>query len=181
MLKAQHPEFEMWSQGTHARRGVSCPDCHMPFKRVGAVKISDHHVRSPLLNINNACQTCHKVPEQELLSHVESIQERHVNLVHKTLDALVDLVDDLKAAKEGGATDEQLAEARDLHRKGSFYVDYVEAENSSGFHAAQEAARILAESIDFSRRGQLALRDIKGGNLKMTARPGAQKGDSEGQ
>ncbi|MCZ6652568.1 MAG: ammonia-forming cytochrome c nitrite reductase subunit c552 [Planctomycetota bacterium] len=181
MLKAQHPEFEMWSQGTHARRGVSCPDCHMPFKRVGAVKISDHHVRSPLLNINNACQTCHKVPEQELLSHVESIQDRHVNLVHKTLDALVDLVDDLKAAKEGGATDEQLAEARDLHRKGSFYVDFVEAENSSGFHAAQEAARILAESIDFSRRGQLALRDIKGGNVKTTARPGAQKGDSAGQ
>ena len=27
-----------------------------------------------------------------------------------------------------------------------------------GFHADQEAARILAKSIDFSRRGQMALR-----------------------
>ena len=53
----------MWNQGIHARSGVACADCHMPYTRVGALKISDHHVRSPLLNINNACQTCHKWPE----------------------------------------------------------------------------------------------------------------------
>jgi formate-dependent nitrite reductase cytochrome c552 subunit len=39
VLKAQHPEFEMWSQGVHARSGVSCADCHMPYVREGAVKI----------------------------------------------------------------------------------------------------------------------------------------------
>ena len=66
VLKAQHPEFEMWNQGIHARSGVACADCHMPYKREGALKISDHHVRSPLLNINRACQTCHKWPEDEL-------------------------------------------------------------------------------------------------------------------
>ena len=48
MLKAQHPEFEMWNQGIHARSGVACADCHMPYKRVGGTKISDHHVRSPV-------------------------------------------------------------------------------------------------------------------------------------
>ena len=53
-LKAQHPEFEMWSQGVHARSGVACADCHMPYQRVGAMKVSDHHVRSPLLNVNRA-------------------------------------------------------------------------------------------------------------------------------
>jgi nitrite reductase (cytochrome c-552) len=61
VLKAQHPEFEMWNQGVHARAGVTCADCHMPYVRVGAHKISDHHVRSPLLNIARACQTCHPV------------------------------------------------------------------------------------------------------------------------
>ncbi len=66
VLKAQHPEFEMWNQGIHARSGVACADCHMPYKREGALKISDHHVRSPVLNINRACQTCHKWPEEEL-------------------------------------------------------------------------------------------------------------------
>ena len=68
VLKAQHPEFETWSQGIHARSGVACADCHMPYMRQGAIKISDHHVRSPLLNINNACQTCHRYSEEELLA-----------------------------------------------------------------------------------------------------------------
>ena len=77
VLKAQHPEFEMWNQGIHARSGVTCADCHMPYKREGAAKISDHHVRSPVLNINRACQTCHKWPEEELKARVETIQAAH--------------------------------------------------------------------------------------------------------
>ena len=158
MLKAQHPEFELWSQGIHARAGVACADCHMPYKRVGAMKISDHHIRSPLLNINNACQTCHNVPEAELLARAETIQQRNTDLTRLALDVLVELIDDIKAAQDAGAADARLAEARGYQRKASFYVDFVEAENSSGFHAGQEAARILAESIDFSRKGQLALR-----------------------
>jgi nitrite reductase (cytochrome c-552) len=161
MLKAQHPEFEMWSQGIHARSGVACADCHMPYKRVGAMKVSDHHVRSPLLNVNNACGTCHKLGDDELIERAENIQRRHQNLTKMALDALVDLIDDVKAAKEAGATDEQLEAARQFQRKASFYVDYVEAENSSGFHADQEGARILGESINNSRLGQNAIRDIE--------------------
>lgn len=157
MLKAQHPEFEMWSQGTHARAGVSCADCHMPYKRVGATKISDHHVRSPMLNINHACQTCHHTSEAELAARVETIQDRHSELVTLALNALVELIDDIKAAQERGVPEERLNEARQFQRKASFYVDYIEAENSSGFHAPQEAARIAARSIDFSRQGQRAL------------------------
>jgi nitrite reductase (cytochrome c-552) len=38
-------------------------------------------------------------------------------------------------------------------------VDWVNAENSLGFHAPQEAARILGEAIDYARQGQVALRD----------------------
>jgi nitrite reductase (cytochrome c-552) len=160
VLKAQHPEFEMWNQGIHARSGVSCADCHMPYKRIGALKVSDHHVRSPLLNINAACQTCHKQPEAELQARVETIQQRTMNLRSLAMDALVGLIDDLKSAKAKGASDEQLGAARDFHRKAQFRLDFVEAENSSGFHAGQEAARILGESIDFSRRGQIAVRDL---------------------
>jgi nitrite reductase (cytochrome c-552) len=156
-LKAQHPEFEMWSQGIHSRSGVACADCHMPYHRVGAHKISDHHVRSPLLNINNACQTCHKWPEEELKARVETIQERTAGLRHLAMDALVDLIDDLKAARAGGGSPERIAEAQTYQRKAQFYLDFVEAENSMGFHAPQESARILAESINFCRLGQAAL------------------------
>ena len=66
VLKAQHPEFELWSQGIHARSGVSCADCHMPYVREGAVKVSDHWLRSPLTNVSQACGTCHKQDEQAL-------------------------------------------------------------------------------------------------------------------
>lgn len=159
MLKAQHPEFEMWQQGTHAAAGVSCADCHMPYKRVGAMKISDHHVRSPLLNVNNACQTCHKIPEQQLLDRVHTNQQRHVKLVERSLDALVDLIDDLKEQPPEGISEERLEQARYLHRKASFYIDFIEAENSGGFHAGHEAARILGEAIDAARQGQLLLRN----------------------
>lgn len=160
MLKAQHPEFELWAQGVHSQAGVSCADCHMPYERVGALKISNHHVRSPLLNISNSCQTCHSVAEEELLTRVETIQARTDKISHQALDALVELIDDIKAAEAGGATEAQLAEARDYQRKASFYVDFIESENSSGFHADQEAMRILAESINYSRQGQNVLRSI---------------------
>lgn len=159
VLKAQHPEFEMWNQGIHSRSGVACADCHMPYKREGALKISDHHVRSPLLNINRACQTCHKWPEEELRARVETIQERTFQLRNLAMDAVIALIGDIQKAKTAGKTDAQLNEARQFQRKAQFLLDFVEAENSTGFHAPQEAARILGQSIDYSRKGQVALRD----------------------
>jgi nitrite reductase (cytochrome c-552) len=162
-LKAQHPEFEMWNQGIHARSGVACADCHMPYTRVGALKISDHYVRSPLLNINNACQTCHKWPEEELLARAEKIQERTVELRNRAMDALMALIADIKAARAAGVPDAELEAARKAQRRGQFYLDFVESENSNGFHAPQEAARILGEAIDYFRQGQVSLRPLKAG------------------
>ncbi len=159
VLKAQHPEFELWSQGIHARSGVSCADCHMPYKREGAMKISDHHVRSPLLNINNACQTCHKWSEQELKDRAEAIQDRTYKMRNMAMDALMELIADLKAAKAAGKPEAELMVCHDYQRKAQFYLDFIEAENSMGFHAPAEAVRILGESINFSRKGQIALRD----------------------
>jgi nitrite reductase (cytochrome c-552) len=160
VLKAQHPEFEMWNQGIHARSGVACADCHMPYVRVGALKVSDHHVRSPVLNINNACQTCHKWPEEELRARIETSQARVFGLRNRAMEALVALITDIKAARAGGKTDPELDQARKLQRRAQFMLDFVEAENSTGFHAPQEAERVLAESIDYSRQGQLALRGV---------------------
>lgn len=161
VLKAQHPEFELWNRGIHARSGVACADCHMAYTRVGALKISDHHVRSPLLNINRACQTCHRLSEEELKSRVETIQGRTFALRNSAMDALVDLINDIKMAGEAGRTDAGLTAARTFQRKAQFLLDFVEAENSMGFHAPQEAVRILGESINYSRQGQVVLRDEK--------------------
>ncbi len=109
MLKAQHPEFEVWNQGIHARAGVACADCHMPYERVGALKVSDHWVRSPLLNVNRACQPCHAVPEKELESRVLTIQDRHHELLQRAARATTDLLDAMVAAQKAGAADAELA------------------------------------------------------------------------
>ena len=156
-LKAQHPEFETWSTSIHARSGVSCADCHMPYTKSGAQKISDHQVRSPLLNINRACQTCHRWSEPELRDRVETIQTRFLQVKNTALDALMDLIADLNAAKEAGRSDAALEKARAYQRRGQFYIDFTAAENSTGFHSPQESERLLALAIDLCRKGQNAL------------------------
>jgi nitrite reductase (cytochrome c-552) len=161
ILKAQHPEFEMWNQGIHARSGVACADCHMPYQREGAVKISDHQVRSPLLNVARACQTCHRYPEEELKARAEAIQSRNKALMDRAEDALVDLLDALKAAKQANVSAEAIKEAQALQRKAQWRVDFINAENSMGFHAPQESARVLGEAIDYARQGQIKVLSSK--------------------
>jgi nitrite reductase (cytochrome c-552) len=110
--------------------------------------------------VNNACQTCHKWPEAELKARVETIQERTIQLRDRALDALMALIADIETATAGGASDADLAAARDAQRRGQFYVDFVESENSNGFHAPQEAARILGLALDTFRQGQVSLRPL---------------------
>jgi nitrite reductase (cytochrome c-552) len=162
VLKAQHPEFEIWSQGIHARSGVACADCHMPYMREGAMKVSDHWVRSPLLNIARACQTCHHYAETEIKARVDTIQQRTLALMQRAGSAVVALIDGVKAAKTRGAAPEEIYPALDLHRKAQWRLDFVAAENSMGFHAPQETARILGEAIDYARQGELVAIKAKG-------------------
>jgi nitrite reductase (cytochrome c-552) len=205
LLKAQHPEFEMWSQGIHARSGVSCADCHMPYKREGAQKISEHWVRSPLLSPNRSCAGCHPLSDDELKARVLGIQDRHFALLSRAGTAAVAMIDaivavrkpyDDKAREAATAKAKATLEAQDayrtapkeaqekklaaevkanllaswrevvekspalkelenLQRAAQWRLDFVAAENSMGFHAPQEMARILGESIDLSRQAQV--------------------------
>jgi nitrite reductase (cytochrome c-552) len=154
VYKAQHPEFELWSQGIHARSGVSCADCHMPYERQGAMKVSSHWVRSPMLNINKSCQVCHNVPEAELRDRVHTIQSRTESLIERAAAAMTDMLDAILQSQAAGATPEQLAPIFELQKKAMWRLDFISSENSRGFHADQEAARVLGESIDYSRQAQ---------------------------
>lgn len=159
VLKAQHPEFELYSQGVHARSGVSCTDCHMPYQKVGALKVTDHHVRSPVLNLGRACQTCHRWPEAELKDRVEQIQDRTYELRGIAMNALTEFIGQLGEAKDRIKDRKKLDEIYKYQRAAQFYVDFIEAENSMGFHAPGEALRVLGLSIDQTRKGQEALRE----------------------
>jgi len=159
-LKAQHPEFELWSQGIHAASGVTCADCHMPYIREGAMKVSDHWVRSPLLNVDNACQTCHKWSEEELQQRVHTIQDRNYEMRNTAIDATLQLTKQIAAAAEADVPEARLLAARNYQRGAQFFADFIEAENSMGFHADQEAMRILAKAINYARLGQAELTGV---------------------
>lgn len=154
VFKVQHPEFELWSQGIHARAGVSCADCHMPYERQGAMKVSSHNVRSPMESVAASCQQCHHASEAELRDRVHTIQTRTMVLMERAAEAMTDMLDAIREAQASGASPEQIAPLLDLQRQAMWRLDYISSENSRGFHADQEAARILAESIDFSRQAQ---------------------------
>lgn len=162
MLKAQHPEFELWSEGIHARAGVSCVDCHMPYRRVGGAKITDHHVRSPLLDAGRACQVCHPVDAAELVARAESIQARTLAMQDTVMERLIELIDDIERASASApavdaAETAHIATARLAQRRASFLIDFVASENSAGFHAPQEAARLLVLALDEIVAGTRAL------------------------
>lgn len=184
VIKAQHPDFETWSQGIHAQNGVTCADCHMAYNRDGAAKVSDHQVRSPMINektINASCLTCHHSTATEMKNRVDTIQNRYLEAKNTAFTAVQALIDDIVAAKAAGnVPEENFQQAYQFQRKAQFIVDYSFSENSLGFHAPQYSVKILNEATDYARSGQLALRGVKvenqrtpdSYNIKPVPRPG---------
>jgi len=157
MLKAQHPEYEFYTAGsTHYNAGVACADCHMPYVRDGAAKFSDHNIRSPMLQPERACGQCHN-DVQFVVGRVGIIQQQFFVTKIASEDALIDAVNALKAAVANPNSDpELLDQARELHRRATFYWDYAAmAENSMGFHNPQYGMKLLAEVIDLARQAQM--------------------------
>jgi formate-dependent nitrite reductase cytochrome c552 subunit len=153
VLKAQHPQFEMYAQGPHACAGIACADCHMPFERRGAVRISDHRATRPLENVGRACLPCHRETAGDLMARVKETQQQTRALLSRAEDALVAAIDAIETAQAAGA---HPAEALKLETRAQWRVDFVAADRSLGFHAPQESARLLAEAIDYARQAQLA-------------------------
>jgi len=155
IVKAQHPDYELYMTGIHAYQNISCADCHMPYRTEGGLKFTDHHIQSPLLNISNSCAVCHRWSEQELLRRVEAIQDKVQKAMLQAEEALVKAHFDIAAAKKAGLTDEELSKSRQLLRHAQFYWDYVSASNGMGFHSPQESTRILGESLNRAQEARL--------------------------
>ena len=181
-LKAQHPEFEMWNQGIHGRSGVSCADCHMPEIEYKGEKITDHQVNSPLLKVEASCTRCHgDVKPDELKQRVLTEQDRFFKQRNLAMDALMALIADLEKAQGGGRRPRSSSPRRATCSGAPVLPRLLaSAENSTGFHAPQEALRILGDSIDYARQGQLVLRDAAfQPTVKIVAVPTAQPGPSQ--
>ena len=153
ILKAQHPDFENWSQGTHGKAGVSCADCHMPFMREKGQKYTSHWVTSPLKTIQNSCRTCHTQSEEWLLAQVKSNQDQTWQLMHiagMTIARAHEATG--KASANPAADPAELERARELIRKSQWYWDIVAAENSMGAHNPAGNINILGQSIDLAHQ-----------------------------
>lgn len=157
MLKAQHPDYELFMTGIHAQRGVSCADCHMPYKSEGGIKFSNHHMSSPLQNISASCGVCHRESEADLVRDVYARQDRVKELLGLAQDDLCHAHIEAKTAWDAGATEEEMKPILQLIRHAQWRWDWVAAANSLGFHAPLEAARVLGNSI---AKGEQARREL---------------------
>ncbi len=169
MIKVQHPEYELYSTSIHNQSGVACADCHMPYIREGALKVSDHWIRSPMNNIASACQSCHRMDEAKLVERIVTIQGRTSEQLRETETAIIAAIDAIVAARAAGATDEQLKEARDFQRRANLRWDFISSENSTGFHSPQEAARVLGDAVNFARLAQLSAERV---TMALAGKPG---------
>lgn len=156
MIKMQHPDYELFSNhSTHYNAGVACADCHMPYTRDGAIKYSTHDVKSPLLNAEPACGTCHTDVEY-VIERVKLIQDQVRQTMDDTEDAIIAAIHAIEAAAALPDVDVQLLiEARQLHRQAQLRWDFINAENSMGFHNPEEALSILAASTNMARQAEL--------------------------
>ncbi|MFG0248339.1 MAG: ammonia-forming cytochrome c nitrite reductase subunit c552 [Phycisphaeraceae bacterium JB051] len=155
MIKMQHPDYEVYSTGVHAFRGVSCADCHMPYRTEGGAKFSDHHLQSPLLNIANSCAVCHRWSEEETRNRVTGIQDKNDEGRKRAERAIAYAHFDIAACMQAGATDEQLKPIRHLVRTAQMNWDYVAANNGMGFHSPQECLRVLAKAVEKAQEARV--------------------------
>ncbi|MDP3479513.1 MAG: ammonia-forming cytochrome c nitrite reductase [Desulfoprunum sp.] len=157
MLKAQHPDYELFTTGIHARRGVACADCHMPYKQEGAVKYSDHHITSPLDNIANTCLNCHQETEAEFKAVVKAKLERKEQLMEIAMNSLAKAHLEAGKAWEVGATEEEMKDILQDIRHGQWRWDYAIASHGSFYHAPEETLRLLAVANEKAQEARVKL------------------------
>ncbi|MCU0406540.1 MAG: ammonia-forming cytochrome c nitrite reductase subunit c552, partial [Ignavibacteriaceae bacterium] len=136
---------------------VSCSDCHMPYKSEGGVKFTDHHIQSPLNNVANTCQVCHREDTERLMQDVYERQDRIEEIRRIAEKTLAAAHIEAKVAWDNGANETQMKSILTLIRHAQWRWDWVAAANALGFHAPVEALRVLGTSI---QKGEQARREL---------------------
>jgi len=160
MLKAQHPDYELFLLGPHGQRGLSCADCHMPYIAEGGIKFSDHHLVSPLKYISSTCQTCHRDSEENLRKYVYEYQDKALEVRDRVEKELAKAHIMAKTAWEKGANETEMKPSLQILRQAQWRWDFAVASHGGSFHAPVETQRILALSLDRTMQAQLALQKV---------------------
>ncbi|HDL2220924.1 TPA: ammonia-forming cytochrome c nitrite reductase, partial [Mannheimia haemolytica] len=149
MLKTQHPDFEVWSQGTHGKNGVTCIDCHMPKVKDKDGKVyTDHKIGNPFDQFEATCKTCHEQSKETLEKRVKEYKHEVKEAMIRLEDQLVKAHFEAKAAWEAGATQEEMKEILMAIRHAQWRWDYSAAGHGNHFHAPDVMLRTIATGID---------------------------------
>jgi nitrite reductase (cytochrome c-552) len=132
----------------------------MPYKVDGGIKYSDHQIMSPLKNIANTCQTCHKDSEDNLRKYVYEYQDKAFEIRDRIEKELAKAHITAKYAWDNGATETQMKPALNLLRQAQWRWDFVAASHGGTFHAPVESQRILAHSLDRTLQAQLEIQKV---------------------
>lgn len=157
MLKAQHPDYEIYLTGVHADRGVSCADCHMPYKSEGGVKYTNHKIQSPLNNVANSCQVCHREETDKLVANVIERQDKIIENRDKLEKLIVRAHVEAKFSWDNGATEEQMQDILMDIRHAQWRWDYIAASHGGSFHSPVETGRIISTGITIAQEGRIKL------------------------
>jgi nitrite reductase (cytochrome c-552) len=157
MLKAQHPGYEVYMTGVHASRGVSCADCHMPFINEGGVKYTNHHIQSPLNNVANSCQVCHREETEKLINDVYERQRRIIENRDVLEELIVRAHVEAKKAWDLGATEEQMKDILWDIRHAQWRWDYAAASHGGSFHSPVETSRVISKGITIAQEARIKL------------------------
>lgn len=157
IIKAQHPDYEIYKTGVHAKRGVSCADCHMPYKSEGGQKFTDHHIGSPLQNVENSCFVCHRENVAQLVADVYERQQKSKIATNTLAQEIAKAHIETARAMELGATDAQLEKIRLGIRHAQWRWDYSVASHGASFHSPIEVLRIANSAMKIIGDTRLSL------------------------
>lgn len=157
MLKAQHPGWEVFMTGIHAERGVSCADCHMPYKSEGGKKYTDHHLQSPLNNVEASCAVCHREKTTTLIKNVYDRQDKIIENRDKLEELLVRAHVEAAKAWELGASEEAMKPVLTDIRHAQWRWDYAAASHGGSFHSPVEIGRVISTGITIAQEARIKL------------------------
>lgn len=160
IIKAQHPDYELYKTGIHGKKGVSCADCHMPYTQEGATKFSDHQVGNPLDSMDKSCMSCHRESEAKLKSIVKEKYDRKEVLFDNAVTNLAKAHLEAKKAWEVGATEAEMAPVLADIRSGQWKWDFVVASHGGFFHAPEESLKVLADANELAQNARIKLVSI---------------------
>ncbi len=124
------------------------------------MKFTDHWIQSPLNNIANSCQVCHRESESTLMNDVVDRQNKVLEVRGLVEKALVKAHIEAKTAWDNGAAEGEMKPIQKLIRHAQWRWDYAAASHGGAFHSPVESLRVLGSALEKAQEARLLLTQV---------------------